>query len=87
MSGIEPKGVRFDATINLGHILTFIGFMATGAGAYMTLDKRVAVLETQSAYQKERDLQQDIYLKEQVAEIRKLLERIEAKLETRLERK
>lgn len=38
-------GVRFDPTVNLGHILTFVGFIATGAGAYSLLEKRVSLLE------------------------------------------
>jgi hypothetical protein len=38
---------------------------------YTTLDKRVAVLETQTAYQKERDDKQDVYIKESVTEIKK----------------
>lgn len=37
--------VKYDPTINLGHILTFVGFVATGAGAYSLLEKRVAILE------------------------------------------
>lgn len=47
--------IKFDATINLGHILTFVGFMATGFGAYITLDKRVTVNETKTE-QHDRDL-------------------------------
>lgn len=50
----HPK-VKFDSTINLGHILTFIGFMATGLGMYMSLDKRVTVNELR-ATQHEIDL-------------------------------
>ncbi len=37
--------VRFDPTINLGHVLTFLGFLVTGIVAYSTLEKRVALLE------------------------------------------
>lgn len=40
--------VRYDPTVNLGHILTFVGFIVTGAGAYALLDKRVGVLEERS---------------------------------------
>lgn len=41
----EKKGIKFDSTINLGHILTFLGFMVAGLTAWTTLDKRVVVLE------------------------------------------
>lgn len=34
-------GIKFDATINLGHILTFVGFVVAGIGMYTTLDKRI----------------------------------------------
>lgn len=51
---MTPK-IRFDATINLGHILTFVGFLAAGAGMYTSLDKRVAVNE-QKVAQHDRDL-------------------------------
>ena len=41
----DKKGIKFDSTINLGHILTFLGFMVAGLTAWTTLDKRVVVLE------------------------------------------
>ena len=41
----DKKGIKFDSTINLGHILTFLGFMVAGLAAWTTLDKRVVVLE------------------------------------------
>lgn len=44
----RKRGVKFDPTINLGHILTFVGFIGTGFGAYTLLEKRVTVLEVQT---------------------------------------
>ena len=41
----DKRGIKFDSTINLGHILTFLGFMIAGLTAWTTLDKRVVVLE------------------------------------------
>lgn len=35
----------FDPTINLGHVLTFLGFLAVGGGAYLNIEKRVTVQE------------------------------------------
>lgn len=34
-------GIKFDGTINLGHILTMCGTLMAGAGLYMNLDKRI----------------------------------------------
>lgn len=41
----KPSRVRFDPTVNLGHILTFVGFLLAGLGAWTMLDKRIVVLE------------------------------------------
>lgn len=51
--------MRFDPTINLGHILTFAGFMVAGFAAYGVLDKRVAVLEEGRINQAMIDRHQD----------------------------
>lgn len=40
--------VKFDPTINLGHVLTFAGMLAVGAGAWSTLEKRVSLLEVKT---------------------------------------
>ena len=37
------RQVKFDPTINLGHVLTFVGFIATGSLAYFDLRERIAV--------------------------------------------
>lgn len=36
---LPKRSIKFDATINLGHIITFIGFILAGFGAWSTLDK------------------------------------------------
>jgi hypothetical protein len=51
--------MRFDPTINLGHCLTFAGFMVAGFGAYGALDKRVTVVETTQTSQVSIDHRQD----------------------------
>ena len=51
--------MRFDGTINLGHILTFAGFLGSAAVAYTTMDKRVVVLEQAAVYQQVIDKRQD----------------------------
>ena len=37
----RTQGVRFDNTINLGHLLTFAGFLITIMVSWTTLDSRV----------------------------------------------
>lgn len=51
--------MRFDPTINLGHVLTFAGFMVAGFSAYGVIDKRVAVIEINQANQTLIDRRQD----------------------------
>ena len=52
-------GIRFDKTINLGHILTFVGFILSIVVTWSTLDKRVVVLEEGRKAQELRDSGQD----------------------------
>jgi hypothetical protein len=37
--------IRYDPTVNLGHILSFVGFMVAGFTAYGAIEKRVVILE------------------------------------------
>lgn len=39
------RKVSFDPTVNLGHLLTFIGFIATGTVGYFDLRERIAINE------------------------------------------
>ena len=71
------RGIRFDATINLGHILTFLGFIVTGMIAWSTMDRRVAVLEEGRAHQERRDAAQDIVSREKFDAVQKALDRIQ----------
>ena len=64
------KRVVFDPTINLGHVLTFVGFVATGFTAYSTLDKRMTLVEQHAAAVVERSREQDIRVKENLLEIK-----------------
>ncbi|AKJ28851.1 hypothetical protein [Caldimonas brevitalea] len=60
----------FDPTVNLGHVLTFVGFIATGFLAYSTLDKRLAVQEQKSVAQELRQHEQELRVKESLNEIK-----------------
>lgn len=56
----EPqKKIRFDGTINLGHILTVVTFVAAGVAGWSTMDKRVMVLEEARLVQQQVDKRQD----------------------------
>lgn len=51
--------MKFDPTINAGHLLTFAGFIIAGFVGWTTLDKRVVILEQQRISQEYRDASQD----------------------------
>ena len=53
------RRIRFDGTINLGHILTFLGFLVSGLIAWSTMGKRVVILEEARAYQSVIDKRQE----------------------------
>ena len=86
----QKQGITFDRTINLGHILTFAGFLATGMVAWSTMDKRVVVLEEARKTQAQIDRHQDEVLGEKMAAIRESLsdikrglDRVDNRLEAR----
>ena len=83
-------GVRFDNSINLGHVLTFLGFLITIMVTWATLDKRVVVLEESRKAQATIDSAQDLRSAEKFTEIRDSLGEIKRaveKVNDRLERK
>ena len=70
-SAAKPRRrVVFDPTINLGHVLTFIGFISTGVLAYQNLDRRQTVQETRFQIAQEHQREQDTRLKEALSELR-----------------
>lgn len=83
----QQKRIRFDGTINLGHVLTFVGFIATGAGMWMAMDKRVAVLEEVRVTQRMIDNRQDTELAESKRTVREDLKEISNKLDRLIERR
>lgn len=66
----ERKRFNFDPTVNLGHVLTFIGFMLAGFAAYGNLDKRQTVVEVQNTAAIERAADQDKRMKESLQELK-----------------
>lgn len=71
----------FDWTINLGHVLTFVGFITTGFIAYAALEKRVALLEQERVYQVQRDVAQDAANATTKNDIREALRDLNVKLD------
>ena len=70
------RGIRFDPTINLGHIITFVGFILSLVVTWSTLDKRVVVLEESRKAQELRDTGQDQRNSDQMGAIRESLTEI-----------
>ena len=82
--------LKFDPTVNAGHMLTFAGFLLTIFIGWATLDKRVVVLEEQRRSQELRDQSQDNRSGEKFGEIREALgdiKRTVEKVNDKLERK
>ena len=77
----QGGGLKFDPTINAGHLLTFAGFLLTGFVGWTTLDKRVVVLEEQRKSQEARDTSQDSRSAEKFGEVRETLTDIKRTLE------
>lgn len=75
-----PAGVKFDATINLGHILTFLDFILAGFTAWTTLDKRVTVIEERAALQAVVDRNQDGQLTQNMQAIKESLTEIKTQI-------
>lgn len=73
--------VRFDPSINLGHVLTFIGFLIAGFGAWSSLDKRIVVLEEGRNTQQQVDRSQDSRVSDAVSQIKDVLLRLDRQVE------
>ncbi|MBN9411347.1 MAG: TMF family protein [Burkholderiales bacterium] len=69
-NGRPRRRVSFDPTINLGHVLTFVGFMVAGFSAYSTLDKRQSVYEQQMTFVVENARAQEMRLNAALGELK-----------------
>jgi hypothetical protein len=84
----EQKKLNFDPTINLGHVLTFVGFVVTIIIGWSTLDKRVVILEESRKSQASIDAMQDARTEEKFSDIKETLRDIKQtteKISDRLE--
>ena len=75
------KKIAFDPTINLGHLITFVGFIFAGFMAWNTLDKRITVVETQRAHQAQVDTTQDQRALDSYISLRETLARLDRQVE------
>lgn len=80
------KRVRFDGTINLGHILTALTFIGAATVAWNTMDKRVTVLEEARVVQQQIDKRQDDDRAELKRTIREDMREIVRKVDILVER-
>lgn len=83
----KPR-IKYDPTINLGHILTFIGFILAIFASWTAMDKRIVVIEARMDAQTLKDQAQDAeralirnYTSETMNDIKNTLRRIEEKVD------
>ena len=73
--------VRFDKTINLGHLLTMAGFLLMTLVQWNMMDKRVVVLEEFRGTQREKDTTQDTITREKAQEVKDALRDVKNSIE------
>ena len=73
--------IRFDRTINLGHVLTIISFLLLTLTQWNMMDKRVVVLEEARTTQRERDTNQDTLTREKAQEVKDVLSDLKRSVE------
>lgn len=67
------SGIKFDKTINLGHVFTVLSFLFLTVAQWNMMDKRVVILEEFRATQRERDSTQDAITREKAQEVKDAL--------------
>lgn len=83
----QENRIRFDKTVNLGHILTMGMFLVTIMAGWNMMDKRLLVLEEARASQRDRDALQDTTakdnqqtIKEALTDLRRSVEKVADKV-------
>lgn len=86
----KAKRIRFDPTVNAGHVLTTLVIVSGVFVGWTELDKRVVALEEGRKAQEQLDRHQDqmlgqqmLQIKESLSEIKRNVERVNDKLEKR----
>jgi hypothetical protein len=84
----EPqKKIRFDGTINLGHLLTVATFLGACVVGWNAMDKRVTVLEEARIVQKQIDRRQDEEFNDYKRTIREDMRELLRKIDILVERR
>ncbi len=73
--------IRFDKTINLGHVLTIVSFLGLTLTQWNMMDKRVVVLEEFRTAQRDRDTSQDTTTREKAQEVKDALGELKRSVE------
>lgn len=73
--------IRFDKTVNLGHLITMGAFLLAGFVQWNIMDKRVTVLEESRSTQRERDGAQDSATKDKAQEVKDALTELKRSIE------
>lgn len=80
----DRRGLRFSPEISAGHVLTLIGFMASaavaGVSGYAVIDKRLILLEQNTALQAQIDKTQDAMQRAALERITESLQEIKGRL-------
>ena len=80
----DRRGLRFSPEISAGHVLTLVGFMASaavaGVSGYAVIDKRLILLEQNTALQAQIDKTQDAMQRAALERITESLQEIKGRL-------
>lgn len=75
------RKVAFDPTVNLGHLITFAGFLLTIAVGWSELDKRVSLAEAELSAAKQQQRELDARYREMLSEMRSDMKEMRRALE------
>lgn len=80
----DRRGLRFSPEISAGHVLTLVGFVASaavaGVSGYAVIDKRLILLEQNTALQAQIDKTQDAMQRAALDRITESLNEIKGRL-------
>jgi hypothetical protein len=79
--GHDHSRIRFDKTINLGHVLTMLAMVVAVLVSWSLMDKRVAALEEARITQRDRDQFQDNDRRDRFTEVRDALQDLRRSIE------
>jgi hypothetical protein len=75
------RRIRFDGTINAGHVISLGAMLVTLFVGWSALDKRVVILETTTHFQTARDKAQDDQIAEKFGAIKESISELKRTVE------